>query len=236
MPTGRGKKGSQATRQRKRSVTPTIRTDGIADITQSASGDGSTISQSLTGNSGSTVNFSLDSVPPSTNYSPLGYATPYSAYPSFPWMSGSSAYHDWPGPSAYHGWYSPNIPMPHQPVPPMATPPQPVPPMAEECSLFKLCFIFGNISKCAGCGNNYSKPLVSPYNLCIQHREWRSFTPSGGTQQSRFSPSYYHVNLLCVKRNWPLFKPQDFVITPQIFQKLRQQHLDFLSSFGYYHD
>ncbi len=61
MPAGRGKKGSQASRKRKQSVTPVIRTDRIADSTQSASGDGSTISQSSgsTSTSGSTVNTPL---------------------------------------------------------------------------------------------------------------------------------------------------------------------------------
>ena len=43
----------------------------------------------------------------------------------------------------------------------------PSPPMAEEQSPFKLWFISGNISKCAGCNNKYSKPPTHPYDLCV---------------------------------------------------------------------
>ena len=31
----------------------------------------------------------------------------------------------------------------------------------------------------AGCGNKYMKPPTVPYDLCVQHREWRSFTNFG---------------------------------------------------------
>ena len=48
--------------------------------------------------------------------------------------------------------------------------PQPFTPVtAEESTPFNLCFIAGNISKCAGCGNKHAKPVVSLHDLCIQH-------------------------------------------------------------------
>lgn len=143
--------------------------------TQSASGDASTIAQSVTG---STVNISLDSVPSSTTYSLLGYTTPYSAY-SLHWMS---AYHSWPGPSGgYQGWYPPNIPTSPQPVPQMTTPPVPHWQLhPNQCLQWQkdvcLYFIVGNISNCAGCGNKYSKPPALTYDLCIQHHEWRFYS------------------------------------------------------------
>ena len=37
------------------------------------------------------------------------------------------------------------------------------PPMANDNSPFKLYFVSGNISKCAGCGNMYAKPPMPPY-------------------------------------------------------------------------
>ena len=74
--------------------------------------------------------------------------------------------------------------------------------------------------------------VVVPYDMCIQHREWRSFTPSGGLPQSKFSPAYYHVNVLCVQRNWPHFIP---AIEPEIRQKLGAQHVEFLHQFGCMH-
>lgn len=88
------------------------------------------------------------------------------------WLTYFKTYQDWHFP--YMPTYSP------QPQP------APVPPMAEEFSPFNLCFIIGNISKCAGCGNKYTKCPMPPYDLCIQHCEWRSFTLSGGTPQICF--------------------------------------------------
>ena len=79
----------------------------------------------------------------------------------------------------------------------------------------------------------YCKPPVPPYDLCIQHREWRSFTSPGGGPQSKFSPSYYHVNLQCIRRNWPLFSPRHLIISPEMSSKLTPVHKEFLASFGY---
>ena len=126
-------------------------------------------------------------------------------------------------------WYSSYNMYPH-----ISTPQPTVPPMAEEYTPFVLCYIVGNISKCAGCGNKYTKPVVPPYDICIQHREWRSFTPSGGTPQSKFSNVYYHVNLLCIKKKWPTFSPHDLVVHLEVREKLGPQHASLLSMFGYY--
>ena len=107
-----------------------------------------------------------------------------------------------------------------------------VPPMAEENAPFNLCFISGNIAKCAGCGNRYVKPPTHPYDMCIQHREWRSFVPQGSTSQRKFSPAYYHVNLLCIRANWPLFKPEHLVVSEEVNTRLRQGQRDLLQSFN----
>ncbi len=101
------------------------------------------------------------------------------------------------------------------------------PPMAHENESFNLHFISGNISKCAGCGNKYVKPPVPPYDVCIQHKEWRSFS-SGGVQQSKFAPTYYHVNEACVKRNWPTLSPEQLFITPDVFSRLTSTHTEYL--------
>ena len=58
----------------------------------------------------------------------------------------------------------------------------------EEQSPFRL-------PKCAGCNNKYSKPAIPPFDLCVQHKEWRTFTPTpGGESQYKFAPAYYHFN------------------------------------------
>ena len=109
-----------------------------------------------------------------------------------------------------------------------------MPPMAEDESMFVLCFITGNISKCTGCNNKYDKPPTPPYDICVQHKEWRTFTPTGRTPQSKFAPAYYHVNRPCIVRNWPNFTPQQLVIYLEIFQRLGPAHLDLLATFGYF--
>ena len=93
MPSGRGKKGSQPPRKRKRNISPTVRTDRI-QTTQSLQGDSSSF-QSL--GCGPTVNISV-------NHPSMGYPTPFSS--TTPWTP--SAYHygppDWF--SGYPSMYS----------------------------------------------------------------------------------------------------------------------------------
>ena len=84
--------------------------------------------------------------------------------------------------------------------------------------MVKLYFIFGNIAKCAGCGDKYMKPALPPYDLCVQHMEWRLFTVNGA-QQSKFSLAYYHDNALCIQKNWPIFRPQHTPDTLEIESK-----------------
>ena len=38
-------------------------------------------------------------------------------------------------------------------------------------------------------------------SLCTAQGVGRSFS-EGGTQQSKVSPAYYHLNTLCIRRNW----------------------------------
>ena len=59
-----------------------------------------------------------------------------------------------------------------------------VPTASQTQSPFKVHFIVGNISVCNGCRGRYSKELGSPYDLCIQHEEWRSFTLPGALVHS----------------------------------------------------
>ena len=106
----------------------------------------------------------------------------------------------------------------------------PSPTQAED-QPFYLYFICGNISVCQGCGNKFWKPPTPPYDLCLQYKEWRSFSVDN-CPQTKFSPAYYHVSLFGVQRNWPMFHPANVVVTPEISIKLNQVHKDFLSSIG----
>lgn len=110
----------------------------------------------------------------------------------------------------------------------------PLPSMTGKQSTFKLWFISGNISKCAGCNNKYDKPPIPPYNLCVQHKEWRRFTLAAGRElQSKFAPAYYHLSVICIRKNWPLFEAYEFIISDDIKSKMTQQHWNFLKSQGF---
>jgi hypothetical protein len=77
---------------------------------------------------------------------------------------------------------------------------------------FNLWFIAGSISKCSGCNNKFVKPVIPPFDLCVQHKEWSPFIP-------------------CIQHNWPSFKSSHLVVPVQIAQKLTDLHKNFLSSF-----
>ena len=173
-----------------------------------------TVSVTQTHTSGSSVNVST--LPGPSYYN---YASPC-----------STGYTSWPTPTSPYDWSYPYMPIP--PPPPSSQLP-PAPPMAEENPQFKLCFIVGNISKCTGCGNRYPKPAIPPYDICVQHREWRSFFSPGGAQQSRFAPAYYHVNVSCIQKNWPMFQPHQLTVAVDVLSKLTPQHKDILAMFGY---
>ena len=62
-----------------------------------------------------------------------------------------------------------------------------------------------------------------------------SSTVNGGHSPLEESPSQcsnaYHVNLPCLHHKWPLFTPHELIITPEVYEKLGQQHYDLLYSY-----
>ena len=158
MPTERGRKGGQAPRTRKKAVERATNRVGrlsSSSIVATAS------NLSAVGEMNNSTMLNL-----TTHYP---YQSPLYCQPSY---QGS-----YPGSYWMNPYYSKSSPGPFSYVPPCtpSTSQSPLqcsnPVMAEESTQFNLCFISGNISKCAGCGNKYVKPLVPPYNLCVQYRE-----------------------------------------------------------------
>ena len=94
-------------------------------------------------------------------------------------------------------------------------------PMAKKASPFNLCFISGNIAKCASC----SYYIRATYTSCVW--EWRVYTPPGGEQQSKFSPVYYHINMMCIQQKWPAFNQKELVISEEVSSKLTPVHKDY---------
>ena len=91
---------------------------------------------------------------------------------------------------------------------------------------FRVCFITGNISVCHGCKGKYHKEVGPPHDLCVQHEEWRTFTPSGSaTPQSRFGNVYYHCNPPCIFAVNPSFEPSSVIV----HSKLDRVHKEWLN-------
>ena len=86
--------------------------------------------------------------------------------------------------------------LPSSPPPLIQVPPETSP----ETSPFTLTFITGNIRVRCGCRQKYSKPALPPHNLCVRHKEWKSFGPMDNWQ-TRFgnitSTATYPVSRLC---------------------------------------
>jgi len=98
---------------------------------------------------------------------------------------------------------------------------------------FRVHFISGNISVCNGCKGRY-RPLGAPYDICLQHEEWRTFTPQGSSkQQIQFGNVYYHCSVPCVRVVWPSFIPQSVVVPLELKASLQPEHLNWLfANFG----
>jgi len=99
---------------------------------------------------------------------------------------------------------------------------------------FRICFVSSNISVCNGSKGRYVKDAQPPHNLCIQHEEWCTFTPSGSTTpQTRFGNVYYHCNAACIYAVWPSFVPSSVVVSPHIHAQLDFVHKEWIySQFG----
>ena len=52
------------------------------------------------------------------------------------------------------------------------------------------------------------------------------------TQLSKFSPAYYHLNILCIRKNWPS-SPAQLSITSDVLSKLNPTHRDYLLHHGF---
>ena len=128
---------------------------------------------------------------------------------------------------------SPMFPSPYPPMPTSAYVTPAMSPCGSDptsCGMysFRVHFISGNISVCNGCKGKY-RPLGAPYDICLQHEEWRTFTPQGSSRQhSRFGNVYYHCSVPCVRVVWPSFIPDLVVVPLEIKAHLQQEHKDYL--------
>ena len=243
VPKGRGRKGSKVPTKRRPSVPIERRielhspsSDVMPNTSTHTSGVDVHLSptiapsyqQSLNAPISVTIGGSTTSLPPTGSFaSPVSPAYP----PIQPMPLGPSA-------SPYSTYYPMMYPSSYQP--PCMPYPTPTPtccgfdPTNGGLHPFRVHFISGNISICNDCKKKYDKALGPPLNICLQHEEWRSFTPHGSSEkQNRFGNAYYHCNSACVMSVWPSFIPTSVVVPVEVQSKLLPQHKEFLfASFG----
>lgn len=125
-------------------------------------------------------------------------------------------------PPYYTSNYVPQVPLTPTPSPisPIPSSPYFIPPSTHP---FKLWFLSGNISTCNGCLRKYDKPPTPPYDLVVQHEEWRNFV-AGGVQQVKFGNAYYHCTPVCIQAKWPMFLPCNLQIPDDIRSSLTENH------------
>jgi len=236
MPKGRGRKGTKAPAKRR----PPIPVENRLELNPIASGEPSTPGTGMEVHVSSPSSASL-TAPISVNVGgsnagPFMPPTPWSFASPFPrtfmpptgqFMSGQFM----PGQFAPFG--SPHS-SPYPPVP-TSTSYSGMDPTSGGTYPFRLHFIAGNISVCNGCKGKYKK-LGPPHDICLQHEEWRTFTPQGSnTCQSRFANVYYHCSVACVMVVWPSFIPSAIVVPVEVQSRLLPEHKQWLyASFGVY--
>ena len=114
-------------------------------------------------------------------------------------------------------------------MPPLSTPPSSYcgpDPTNGGAHPFRVHFITG---VCNGCKGKYNNKNGPPSDICLQHEEWRTFTPQGSSdKQSRFGNTYYHCSVACVMAVRPTFIPSMVVIPLEVQSRLLPEHKYFI--------
>lgn len=214
MPKGRGRKGSRAPTKRKQTIPIQDRIELHPTVPEKDVSLNASMQIQVSASSASEV-----------SVSPV-YNTPTLAH-----NANSTNYPWYPNPLFYS---SPMLfPSPYPPMPSSTHCPPTInstntDPTSNGMYPFRVHFISGNISVCNGCKGRY-RPLGAPYDICLQHEEWRVFTPQGlSRQQSRFGNVYYHCSVPCVQAVWPSFVPCSVVVPHEMKACLQPEHIDWL--------
>ena len=125
----------------------------------------------------------------------------------------------WGAPSL---WTPPQLlgvaPQPHLQPPTMWTPPSP----------FTLMFKKGNISVCYGCRAPFPKQPVAPYDLIVQHQDFRKYTSPDGTIKQKYGNVYYHLSLGCIRVNQPQFDPTKMIVSQEVKERATSIHHNYI--------
>ena len=213
MPKGRGRKGSKAPPKKPKSIPVENRYElnpTPVSTSQSTPISGASV-QDLSHHTYSPSSINISSSPSlnapvsfSVNHLPPAMPFSYMSYPPLPPAFSSTTF---PSPQGFT-----------------------VDPTIGGHNPFRVGFVAGNISVCHGCKGKYFKDAGPPHDLCLQHEEWRTFTPQGSTTpQRRYGNVYYHCCVSCVVAVWPSFIPSSQVVIPSdVSSRLQLSHTDWL--------
>nr|XP_054759535.1 uncharacterized protein LOC129265580 [Lytechinus pictus] len=96
----------------------------------------------------------------------------------------------------------------------------------------------GLIKRCYGCKTNFKDNMCNvPHDIVLKKLDYREWIDpvSGQQQRSRtLVPTYYHLNMDCVRRNFPFTEINDILIHNEVAHMLDDRHKEKLNKFGIY--
>ena len=89
-------------------------------------------------------------------------------------------------------------------------------------------FLSGNITTCFGCRLRFNKPPIPPFDLVVQHKDFRSYVDADGQQRQKYGNVYYHVNKSCILRKAKNFSTADMIVSQEVLEKALPEPAELL--------
>jgi len=99
---------------------------------------------------------------------------------------------------------------------------------------FQLAFL-EKAARCYGCLRTFTdKMRKNPKNLILKKMDYRQYTDSNGTRRRStvLQNTYYHLNLDCVRRQYPMTELSQIVVHEEIKARMTTQHFNHATKFG----
>ena len=133
------------------------------------------------------------------------------------------------------------LPMGHAPA--CATDRMSLPPLTalqlsiQEHQPFSLTFRHGLIQRCQGCRREFSeRSKCPPHDLILKKHDFKEFPAREGLwkRSNTLVNTYYHLNLGCLRKNFPLTEAKDIVFYEDIKTSLTPGHINLLCRLGFH--
>ena len=100
---------------------------------------------------------------------------------------------------------------------------------------FSVVLLDKRVRRCYGCKKKFSSALrKAPFDLVLKYLEKRSYRDSTGSEKlsSLKQYTYYHLNLSCIRRNYPWAELLNIVAHDEVKDKLTREHQKVVRKFG----